>query len=913
MARLAPPIINGTIPAFNGDINVKHGTAKIAVPFAMNRAVSRGQVKSFELKLKTIASSTYLATLNSTNIDWENMVINFEIDQDLLNIGQFYKIQVAYVDMNNEIGYYSAISTIKFTSKPDIKIDDLSLTTINHHKPSYIGVYTQPIEGDITEKVYKYNFSIYDINNNLIVTSGTKVHNSTEDLECNTSYDVFECQYELQFGVTYYIQYSVLTINDMEISTKKYRIQQKNSINPNLNATVEAKLNYDNGYISICLNPKYENGNALGSNGAFELSRASEESDYSFWEVLTHISYHNETAQGEIFKDFTIEQGKTYIYGIAQYSDDGIYSNRKISNKIYSDFEDIFLFDGVRQLKVRYNPQVSTFKTNLLEQKTDTIGSKFPFIFRNGNVNYKELAISGLLSYWSDEEKLFITNKDLGLKKDNQIRTGSLSKTIENFEIQTTNLTSYNIMAEREFKLQALDWLNNGEIKLFRSPTEGNYLVRIMNVALQPNQQVGRMIHTFTCQAYEMDECNYNNLVKYNIINGGEINEVSLKWAFVNINNLLQDGKTIQKILNGNIKIDYVAINENQLTTLKIEGLMPGTIIFLDDQPIVIGITGAYTIDENIKINKVYLPLNALKDGVNSINIVYSYYDKNVNVFDNISLVENSIVPTQKFWNGEEIISFLTKIPKAVKNSENKIEYNNGYVENIKDKISIIKKISFSLKNGIGQKLYKLNDKEYYTRNILDAQDISNSYKYIYDLNLMNPYYVYPVYSNQLDENNNEIYLGMMKYNSQKKVFLIDTTQNFDNMNLVTIVSGNEVNPTTEILDLTDSYYFETEFLTDIPASIKLGSNVMADVTYASNLVEYKIETKDQEVKQAKKDWEKSKKDFESYRSNIKNLVNKTDKEIIDITSELSEARENVKLNYSYFISLLQEALQKEE
>jgi hypothetical protein len=32
-----------------------------------------------------------------------------------------------------------------------------------------------------------------------------------------------------------------------------------------------------------------------------------------------------------------------------------------------------------------------------------------------------------------------------------------------------------------------MDWLNNGEVKYFKSPTEGSYLVRLMNVSLTPN------------------------------------------------------------------------------------------------------------------------------------------------------------------------------------------------------------------------------------------------------------------------------------------------------------------------------------------------------------------------------------------------------------------------------------------
>jgi hypothetical protein len=35
----------------------------------------------------------------------------------------------------------------------------------------------------------------------------------------------------------------------------------------------------------------------------------------------------------------------------------------------------MFLFDGERQLNLKFNPQVSSFKSNILETKVDTIGS----------------------------------------------------------------------------------------------------------------------------------------------------------------------------------------------------------------------------------------------------------------------------------------------------------------------------------------------------------------------------------------------------------------------------------------------------------------------------------------------------------------------------------------------------------
>ena len=217
-----------------------------------------------------------------------------------------------------------------------------------------------------------------------------------------------------------------------------------------------------------------------------------------------------------VFRDFTVKQGEKYIYSIQQYAG-SLYSDRILSNEILVDFEDAFLFDGERQLKIKYNPKVSSFKTTILESKSDTLGSKYPFIFRNGNVEYKEFPISGLISYLMDDEDLFTVKAN---DKTLESRSSTVSnKSHRNKEIEkTTDLTGTNIYNEREFKMEVLNWLNNGKVKLFRSPSEGNYMVRLMNVSLAPNDTVGRMLHTFSATAYEVAEYDYNNLNKYNMI-----------------------------------------------------------------------------------------------------------------------------------------------------------------------------------------------------------------------------------------------------------------------------------------------------------------------------------------------------------------------------------------------------------
>ena len=910
MAKLAPPIVEGTIPAFYGTV--------LTVPFAMNKSVSTMQVKQMVLKIKTISSSTYLETVY-TNPDFQTSTASFIITSNLFNPGQYYKIQLAYQDLSGEIGYFSAVSVIKYTTKPVVSIEGLNKSTANARQLSYVGLYEQAAgaESDTTEKVYTYNFTIYDKNNNIFATSGEQLHNSLNDTQYNCSSDTFECNYELQIGELYYIQYTVTTINNLVISSSKYRIQQKMSIDPELNASIQVELCYDDGYISVSLNPFQENGLNKTTSGSFLLSRACADNNYSKWDNLQYYRFDQIVAQGEIFKDFTIEQGKTYKYALSQYNDNGLYSNRKISKEIYSDFEDIFLYDGARQLKIRFNPQISSFKTDVLEQKTDTIGSKYPFIFRNGSVNYKEFSISGLISYFMDENQFFFTDNDMLLTTDNATREETASAMLDAPHTRTHNLIGYNFMAERTFKLEVLDWLNDGNIKLFRSPAEGNYLVRLMNSSLAPNATVGRLLHTFTSTAYEMADCTYDNLVNYGIITKNNITAAELQWKTLLASDIMaQNTNEIQAFNN----IDYVRINNNTINTLALEGLIPGTIIYILDnnqalQPITIGVTGAYYIDDTISVNKVYLPKTTLEQNPN-LTILYSYYDIVPNKFNQIDSVTDEIIPTRQFFNGEDISAQLQNVYyyNYIESDDGTIyiltqitdkNANTPPIKDIRTNITAINRITFSLKEGLGQRLYTYiqtnngtkyqyisnpekntisvqpydwNSKDikniYFTKNLLDAMEIKSyadssiKWQYVYDLTNLDPYYLYPVY------NQDELLIGYLCRNSDGVACLVQTTK-FSNT--TTGIKTNDAGLTEDyssnqisikkfnqeedkiLLDLTDTSYFSTQFLTDIPEGLTIGANVRADIIYSANIITYQLESADTQVAAAKAVWEEAK------------------------------------------------------
>ena len=39
-----------------------------------------------------------------------------------------------------------------------------------------------------------------------------------------------------------------------------------------------------------------------------------------------------------------------------------------------------------------------------------------------------------------------------------------------------------------------------------------------MNISLSPEDKLGRMLHSFSCTAYEVDEYSYNNLIKNGLV-----------------------------------------------------------------------------------------------------------------------------------------------------------------------------------------------------------------------------------------------------------------------------------------------------------------------------------------------------------------------------------------------------------
>ena len=342
--KLPPPILEGTIPAFCG--------STLIVPFGMNKSVSANQITGFSLRLKTVQSNvSALSTgsidvyLNNNNTIWDrsNNTVKFTIS-DNLRIGQFYKVQMAYIGAEG-IGYYSTVGIVKYTSEPILTI------MIADDKEHCTGIYSQYNENnntDYNEKVYSYCFTLKDSNNNIVETSGEILHNSLNDNILYESCDQYRIQTVLDRDKSYTLTYSIITVNGLKRSISTANIINTSSIAPRLNTKVQCTLDYENGCIVVKLVKPDGVEVEDPAVGHFYLLRSSDEDNFKTWREIFYFELQGEQPARHLWNDMTIKQGVKYKYAIQQFNNNGIYSNKIESNIVEADFEQAFLYDGER-------------------------------------------------------------------------------------------------------------------------------------------------------------------------------------------------------------------------------------------------------------------------------------------------------------------------------------------------------------------------------------------------------------------------------------------------------------------------------------------------------------------------------------------------------------------------------------
>ena len=921
--KLYPPSIEGTLPAFTGN--------KIIVPISWNPSVSKLDTTiAAAIRIKTVQSNTVLVFTNEGYFNSDQSAMIFNIESKDLKIGQFYKIQVAYVQeiyengnkVGSDLGYFSTIGIAKYTAAPKVYIDGLKVGEPSGDIESYLGKFETK---DTTEKVYSYCFNFYEILDTeykLIYTSEEQLHNHELDTEINASSDVFELPSILSVDKVYAIEYVIKTINGLEKASPKYKVIRQTGIFPEIPIEkIAVKMNKDNGYVSIELIDK----NSQLADGSFQIMRASEIGEYLDWVVIKDFQLKKIVPSVVKFKDFTVEQGKRYKYAIRQYHK-RIYSEKFLSEEIFVDFEDSFLYDGERQLKIRFDPKVSSFKTNVTEAKLSTLGEKYPFIFRNGVNYYNEFPINGLISYHMDNDEMFLKSAELGLT-NTWVRPKTASPAIGNKQPKTTDLVDYNFAAERIFKMKVLEFLNDGKPKLFRSPGEGNFIVRLMNSSLAPNDTVGRMLHTFSTTAIEVADCTTKELETYGIINNQTKEEfVATMWSTILIKDL--DFETPNQ---------YIKVNKYVATSFQATDLVPGSILRLmfaeEDtyKDIIIGSTGSYFCDFgkdiiSIEVNK------AVSSNLVQGQITYSYNAVNENIFEDYEHIEITNSPVFQVMN-----EYVPSIKNKLEDFRTKI-VGFDFIRFYKNEEGHLSKLTYSFSNeekeiNIGSSCYTfLNNEKIAVKDLFIGEGLINKPNIVLEL------------SYKVDTKEKETKTVIFELKPEKGAYIsapvLELNNIYDNPHTATLKWANYdnfVSKKTEIIDgeeitiqinpnLTieveegawiffnrdeaqkinlygEDAYYEVPNPLEI-TDFSIPKSVIAEMGLQKRIIRYEQELTDEGLKE----------DYNTYLTNYKN-VNKLLLEYgyEKTISKYSSAVEAMDSSYSKYVTNLQAAVESED
>lgn len=518
--------------------------------------------------------------------------MRFGADSDLPwlnegNLKEFYNWKTTQITNNTTtyqtFGEWSTIMVLKCIDKPVIIIPneqssgsngnvqfDSILHAVDTITPLLSGSY-----GCISnEPVDKYRFRIYKNQStdetNLFLDTGWLQHNVTQDnvsLDKNwlqenqikdligktpavLSTDKYRFKQALSENEQYTLIYSVITKNGYEGSS-----------NPSYFEVIPSRLNQLTG-MSLEV---YDHTNALineegcmvlainfkdSISGNFIIIRTNEYSNYTYWEDLCYFTTIG--TKNIVYKtDYTIESGIKYKYAIVKENSAGYRSiplMEKDAPARWVDFQYNYILGTKGHIKLMYDNTIQSFKKNVLQNKQDTLGGKYPTITKNGYAYYSEFQVEGLISIeqeitdYTDASGFKFKSGDrfIGTDKicfsaysrDNYFHRGDGLDEVGNvFTYQINNLENINNLTddyyfiERKYREIIIDFLNDGEYKLYKSPTEGNILVVLTDVSLTPKEELGRLVYSFSATAVEVDEPSLKNLNEFNLINIGEFQE----------------------------------------------------------------------------------------------------------------------------------------------------------------------------------------------------------------------------------------------------------------------------------------------------------------------------------------------------------------------------------------------------
>lgn len=245
------------------------------------------------------------------------------------------------------------------------------------------------------------------------------------------------------------------------------------------------------GYETVILGEfmnSLEAGNV--SNGGLQidyLKLKKRKKDELTWQDIKIFQYNPETRRYN-FEDRLVESIEKYEYAVQPITSE-ILGSESI-DEVYTEFNGIWIVGDKNDQQLVYNTELSEIKNNISQNIVTTLGSKYPFLITNGNVNYREFTVKGRI----------------------------VSK-------ETAKGQGINRYEEKKLRNTIMKFLGDGKPKIIKDDS-GNYILCqiVDSPTLTPINDLNRFIYDISFSVVEIgDVYDEDTLIQYGLMKSEDI------------------------------------------------------------------------------------------------------------------------------------------------------------------------------------------------------------------------------------------------------------------------------------------------------------------------------------------------------------------------------------------------------
>ena len=484
-----------------------------------------------------------------------------DIDGNVFNINQFYKVQLRFDSCNwdnidgNDVpntekkvtnyllnyqqyfSEWSSVCLIRPILQPSIFIKTFEIyqeAAGNGKVPSYnkgiIPIVGNMLFGDgsqnETETMQSYQIKILSENGREVLQTYPTIYTG-DNLDPNViNYKIDLQKLDITDSSRFKLEIIGITRNQYTC-TKTYDFQISDFLEEEkFNPILKVEMDNENGIAKVHVTNKSEQT----LFGTVYIKRSSSLDNFKTVENIYAAKIAGNL--DVTIEDNTVSSLVWYQYSAQFENSAGAFTPVKNSQVFLPEFYDAILSRGDKQYNIKYNYTISNMKPVVNRAKIDTLGGRYPKFAENAILNYKQFSIKGMISAEADAYQKFLEKKKVysgnlnnyysAYKENNNIkdlarndfqewikdtsRDYPQSNMVGDTSYRFLTTTENDWMWEREFREELVEWLNDGEPKLYRSMPEGSMVVMLTDVNLTPMQGRSRLNWDFTATVYEIAE-----------------------------------------------------------------------------------------------------------------------------------------------------------------------------------------------------------------------------------------------------------------------------------------------------------------------------------------------------------------------------------------------------------------------